>query len=274
MAHDSLNVSSVFRIRDEHKREEIPGLSGDVVGERQWGVDDIFVQEVNVVSVRVGRVVVEGEVTGQHSVEDDAATPNVHGGPDVHAVGNDKFGSGITRGPTTCLHELVGLVLESIGEAEIRDYHVPVSVEEEVFEFEVPVDNLFLMNVPDARDELTEEFARILLLEVAVGEDVVEEFTTRRVLENNTDVLVRFDNVVKSDDVRMLESLEEGTNAKPPEAFQWDRTKRGYDKEDSNAPSGLRFHVRPWTCEQKCRCFLFGSALRRLLPPIACGDRV
>jgi hypothetical protein len=42
-----------------------------------------------------------------------------------------------------------------------------------------------------------------------VGEDVVEEFTTRRVLEDDTDVLVCFDNVVQSDDIRMFKSLKE-----------------------------------------------------------------
>jgi len=69
-------------------------------------------------------------------------------------------------------------------------------VEEKVFEFEVAMNDLFLVNVPDARDELTKEFARILLLEVSVGKDMIEEFTAGRVLENDTDVLVRFDNVV------------------------------------------------------------------------------
>ena len=226
VVHDSLDISSIFGIRDEHKRQEIPGLGGNVIGEGQWGVDNIFVQQVNVVSVGVGRVVVEGEVTGQHSVEDDTATPNVHGGSDVHAVGNDKFGSSITRGPTTCLHEFIGLVFESIGETEVRDYHVPVSVKEEVFEFEVTMNDLFLVNVPDAGYELTKEFACVLLLEVAVGEDVVEEFTSRRVLEDDTDVLVGFDNVIQSDDIGVFKSLKQGASARPPEAFQWTRTKR------------------------------------------------
>ena len=87
-------------------------------------------------------------------------------------------------------------MLEPVGETEVRDYHVSVSVEEEVFEFEVSVDNLFLVNVPDAGDELTEELARILLLEVAMGQNMVEEFTTRRVLEDDTDILVGLDDVV------------------------------------------------------------------------------
>jgi len=87
-------------------------------------------------------------------------------------------------------------VFEPVGETEVRDYNIPMPIEEEVFEFEITMDNLFLVNVPDARYELAEEFACVLLLQVAVGKDMVEKFTTRRVLEDDTDVLVRFDNVV------------------------------------------------------------------------------
>jgi len=31
--HDCLDASSVFRVGDEHERQEIPGLGGDVVRE-------------------------------------------------------------------------------------------------------------------------------------------------------------------------------------------------------------------------------------------------
>ena len=47
-------------------------------------------------------------------------------------------------------------MFEPIGETKVRYYDVSVSVKEEVFEFQVAVDNLFLVDVPDARDELTE----------------------------------------------------------------------------------------------------------------------
>jgi len=79
--------------------------------------------------------------------------------------------------------------------------------EEEAFEFEAAMDDLFLVDVPDAGDELTEEFARDVSRQIAVGEDVVEEFTTGRVLEDDTDILVRLDDVVKSDDIRMFKDL-------------------------------------------------------------------
>ena len=43
VVHDSLDVSPVLWIGNEHERQEIPGLGGDIVGEWQWGIDDIFV---------------------------------------------------------------------------------------------------------------------------------------------------------------------------------------------------------------------------------------
>jgi hypothetical protein len=128
-------------------------------------------------------------------------------------------------------------VLEPVGETEVCDYHVPVSVEEEVFELEVAVNDLFLVDVPDAGDELTEEFARILLLQVAVCQDMVEEFTARRVFEDDTDVLVRFDNVVKPDDVRMFESLKDAKRTgKPAESVLAGPNKALGDKVNENAP--------------------------------------
>ena len=66
---------------------------------------------------------------------------------------------------------------------------------------------------------MTKKFACIPFLQIAVGKDVVKEIT-RRALEDDTNVFVCFDRVVYSDDVRVLESLKEEANAKPPRAFQ------------------------------------------------------
>jgi hypothetical protein len=98
-------------------------------------------------------------------------------------------------------------MFEPVGKTKVCYYHVPMPIKEEIFEFQVAVDNLFLVDVPDARDELTEEFARIFLLQVAVSENVVKKFTTGRVFEDDANILVRLDDVVQPNDVRMFESL-------------------------------------------------------------------
>lgn len=69
------------------------------------------------------------------------------------------------------------------------------------------MNDFLLMDIPDTRDELGKEFCSIFLLEVAVGQDVVEKLATRGVLENYANVLVCFDDIVQPDDVRMLQGL-------------------------------------------------------------------
>lgn len=98
-------------------------------------------------------------------------------------------------------------MLKAVGKAKVRDDDIPVTVKEQVLELEVPMNDFLLVDVPDAGDELGEQLASIFLSQVAMGEDMVEQLAARRVLEDDTDVLVRFDNVVESDDVGMFESL-------------------------------------------------------------------
>ena len=69
------------------------------------------------------------------------------------------------------------------------------------------MDNPLLVNVPYAWCELTEKLARTLLLEVPMGQNVVEEFA-RLVFEDDPDVVVRLDNVVQPDDVRLFQNLK------------------------------------------------------------------
>ena len=102
------------------------------------------------------------------------------------------------------------MVLEVVGEAKVCDDDVAIAVDEEVLELEIAVDDLLGVDVADAGDELGEELAGVLFLEVAVGEDVVEELAARGVVEDDADVLVCFDDVVEADDVRVLEPLCKG----------------------------------------------------------------
>jgi hypothetical protein len=47
-------------------------------------------------------------------------------------------------------------VFEAIGETEISDDNITVTVEEKIFEFEIAVNNFALMDVPYTGDELGE----------------------------------------------------------------------------------------------------------------------
>ena len=71
---------------------------------------------------------------------------------------------------------LVGV--KGVGKTEIRDDDVAVSVEEQVFELEITVDDALLMQVAHAGHKLGEETASGIILEVAVVQYVVEKFST------------------------------------------------------------------------------------------------
>ena len=59
-------------------------------------------------------------------------------------------------------------MLESVCESEIGDDDISMAVEEQVFEFEVAMDDFLLVDVPYARDELRKQLGSILFFEVAV----------------------------------------------------------------------------------------------------------
>jgi hypothetical protein len=98
-------------------------------------------------------------------------------------------------------------VLEAVCETEIRDDDVPVFIEKQVLQFKVPMNNFLLVDVPNSRDELRKQFGCVSFTQVPVGQDVVEELATGRVFDDNPNVLVSLDNIVQTDDVRMLEVL-------------------------------------------------------------------
>lgn len=75
------------------------------------------------------------------------------------------------------------------------------------------MDDLLLMNVPHAGNELGEEFGCVAFAKVAVGEDMVEQFTSRGIFKNDTDVFVGLYYVVKAYDVGMFEGLENDEKA-------------------------------------------------------------
>ncbi len=68
--------------------------------------------------------------------------------------------------------------------------------------------DLLVVEVGDARDELRKEAAGVVLLEILVGEDVVEELAAGGVLEDDADVAVRLDDLVEADNVGVAYVLE------------------------------------------------------------------
>ena len=124
-------------------------------------------------------------------------------------------------------------MFETVGKTEVGDDDIAITVQEQVFKLQVTMDNLLLVDIPDTGDELSKQLASVSLTEVPVSEDVVEELTTRRVFENNADILVGLNNIVQSHDVGVFEGL----SAWPLRTSPW-------TKEAKDAPEGPRSRVQ------------------------------
>ncbi len=106
-----------------------------------------------------------------------------------------------STGATAGSHEIVTLVGKVVGKANVGDDDVAVAVQKQIFELEIAMDDVLLMKVRDTGDELSKETAGMLLLEILVRENVVEELASRGILEDDTDVAIRLDDFVETDNV-------------------------------------------------------------------------
>ena len=99
-------------------------------------------------------------------------------------------------------------MFEVVGKSKVSYDDISMAVEKQILEFEVPMYNFLLMYVPDAGNELGEEFRGILFLEVTVSENVVEKLASRSIFKDDSYVFVCFDHIVQTDDVWMFQRLK------------------------------------------------------------------
>ena len=71
------------------------------------------------------------------------------------------------------------------------------------------MDDLFAVQVRDARDELRKEAARLALLEALLRENVVKQLATRAVLEHDANVALRLDHLVQVHNVGMAQQAQD-----------------------------------------------------------------
>ena len=100
-------------------------------------------------------------------------------------------------------------MLESVCEAEVGDDNVTIAVQQQVLQLQITVDNLLGMQVGHAGYELRKELGSILLAKVSMSENVIEEFASGCIFNDDADILVRLDDVVQPHDIRVIQHLRE-----------------------------------------------------------------
>lgn len=75
------------------------------------------------------------------------------------------------------------------------------------------MDNAFFVQIAHARDKLGKEPSGCIVLEIPVVQDVVEQFASRSILENNSDMPFGLDHLMQANNVRVRNASENGNLA-------------------------------------------------------------
>jgi hypothetical protein len=68
VASDLEEVGALPWVRHEYPLEQVPRMRCDIFGEGEWCRNNVLVQEVDIVTLWVRRIVVERQITCQHGV--------------------------------------------------------------------------------------------------------------------------------------------------------------------------------------------------------------
>jgi hypothetical protein len=68
MASNFEQVGTFPRVRNQYPSQKVTSVGCNIFGEGERGGNDVFVKEIDVVSIGVCGIVVEREIASQHSV--------------------------------------------------------------------------------------------------------------------------------------------------------------------------------------------------------------
>lgn len=100
--------------------------------------------------------------------------------------------------------------IKRVGEANVGDDDVAVTIQKQVLELEVSVHYALFVEVANAGDELREQAASRMVFEIAMVQDVVKKLPARRVLEDDANVSIRLDHVYQAHNVGVLHASQNG----------------------------------------------------------------
>lgn len=99
---------------------------------------------------------------------------------------------------------------KQIAKPEVDDLDVSIFTDENIFDLEVSVDNAVPVTVVESAGDLTAELAGLLLLQLAMGNDIVKHLAAIDVLAEHVPMVVGAHNVSHTTDVGMAQERDDG----------------------------------------------------------------
>ena len=188
-----------LRVVGEESADEILAVLRDGLPDAVVEVELSLTDLLHDVLVRLS---VEGRHTRKQDIRDDTA------GPDIAlfvVVLVEDFGGDVVRGAELLVKVSVGVVDER--GAEINDLdliELLVLLEQNVLGLQIAMDDVCLMTVVDAGEDLFHKDGAVTFAEFAALEDLIEELTTLADFSDQIVALLVFEELVHFDDVRVV----------------------------------------------------------------------
>jgi hypothetical protein len=151
----------------------------------------------------VGRLVEEGRVADHHLVREHATGPPVR--RLAMSVGLDDLRSEIFG----CAAESPRTVVDNFCEAKVREAEVAAGVEEQVFGFEIAIDDVEGVEVAEGEDDDREIEAGDVWSEAADTAEVGEELATGDIGKEHVDIQVVLEGGIEVDDERVVDAAKD-----------------------------------------------------------------
>lgn len=159
-------------------------------------------------------LVVEGDFAADEDVEDDSETPDIDFGASILSCLQQFRSSKVqtaAEGPQVIARR------KEIAEPKIDDLDVSSFADQDILDFEVPMHDAVPVTVIQGTGDLTSKFPGLLLLELAVRDDVVQHLASVDVFKQHIPVIGRADDIPHAADIRVVEEGNDGRFSRSPD---------------------------------------------------------
>lgn len=94
---------------------------------------------------------------------------------------------------------------KEVAQAKVNDLDVTGLADENVLNFEISVDNAVPVTVIQGTGDLTTEFPSLFLLELSVGNDIVQHLAAVDIFKQHVPVVVCSDDIAQTAYIRVIE---------------------------------------------------------------------
>lgn len=147
-------------------------------------------------------LVVEGNLAADEYVQDNTKTPYVYFRSRVRS-GLEKLRGSKVQTATERLEVATGRV--EVAQAKVNNLDISGLADQNILNLEIAVDNTVLVAVVEGTGDLSTKFSCLLLLQLAMRDDVVEHLAAIDKFEEHVPMIVCAHNIAETADVGVVE---------------------------------------------------------------------